>query len=96
MLLYLLISFFISCQLRTATIQQYSWPSGDACVFATLCSWGNEDSFLYTVFCPPLKTSESHGCFPVGSEAHSDCTLSGIMQHRLTNLANDTNCKEKY
>jgi len=62
MLLYLLISFFISCQMRTATIQQYSWPSGDACVFATLCSWGNEDSFLYTVFCPPLKTSESHGC----------------------------------
>lgn len=95
MLLYLLISFFISCQVRTATLQQYSWHSGGACVFATLCSWWNEDSFLYTVFCPPLKTSESHSCFPVKSQAQSDCTLSFVMQHRLANLASDTNCTEK-
>ena len=93
MLLYLLISFFISCQVRTA--QQYSWHSGGACVFATFCSWWNEDSFLYTVFCPPLETSESHSCFPVKSQARSDCTLSCVTQHSLADLASGTNCTEK-
>lgn len=95
MLLHLLISFFISCQVRTATLQQYSWHGGGACVFATLCSWWNEDSFLYTVFWPPLKMSESHSCFPVKSQAQSDCTLSCVMQHRLANLASNRNPTEK-